>query len=183
MKTHQTLSGIVVIAMLGFGASWAIAADAPAAKYPCEEQEGFRDFDFWLGEWEVHTANGQLAGHNSITSVERGCLILENWTSAAGGTGRSINYLDKVTGEWVQIWSAAGGSQINYRGGLTDDGMLLVGQIHEVSNGTTHAFRGLWTLLEDGRVRQFFEQSNDGGKTWTAWFEGFYTRVEDTDHK
>jgi hypothetical protein len=39
-------------------------------------------------------------------------------------------------------------------------------------------FRGLWTPLPDGRVRQFFEQSNDGGETWVPWFEGFYTRKD-----
>jgi len=46
-----------------------------------------------------------------------------------------------------------------------------------VSNGVTAPFRGLWTPQPDGRVRQFFEQSDDGGKTWKPWFEGFYTRV------
>ena len=157
----------------------AIVAEMSVAAYPCEHQEEFREFDFWLGEWDVHVASGQYAGHNSVTSVERGCLILENWTSASGGGGRSINYLDHATGEWVQIWNDASGGQINYRGKLTDEGMLLVGQIHDVASGTSQPFRGLWTLLEDGRVRQFFEQSNDGGETWTTWFEGFYTRVED----
>jgi hypothetical protein len=83
----------------------------------------------------------------------------------------------------VQIWNAAGGTQINYRGGLTDEGMLLVGKIHSVTNGTTLPFRGLWTLLDDGRVRQFFEQSTDGGETWTTWFEGFYTRIEDKEEQ
>ncbi len=158
-----------------------IVATMTRAAFPCENQEGFKDFDFWRGDWVVHTANGQLAGHNSIKSSERGCLLLENWRSASGGTGMSINYLDKSTDEWVQIWNAAGGSQINIRGGLTDDGMLLVGQIHYVSNGTTAPFRGLWTLLEDGRVRQFFEQSNDQGKSWQPWFEGFYTKDDKVD--
>jgi hypothetical protein len=88
----------------------------------------------------------------------------------------SINYLDKTTGEWVQVWNAGGGSQIHIRGGMTDDGMLLVGTLHDVASGTTTPFRGLWTPLPDGRVRQFFEQSNDDGKTWQPWFEGFYSR-------
>ena len=39
----------------------------------------------------------------------------------------SINYLDKVSGEWVQVWNDASGSQINIRGGMTEEGMLLVG--------------------------------------------------------
>lgn len=144
--------------------------------YPCEQDDVFAEFDFWIGDWDVHGPAGALAGTNTITKAQRGCVLLENWTSASGGTGMSINYVDKITNEWVQVWNAAGGSQINIRGGLTDEGMLLVGTLHTVGNDTTLPFRGLWTPLPDGRVRQFFEQSTDGGKTWTTWFEGFYTR-------
>jgi hypothetical protein len=145
--------------------------------FPCAHQEGFRDFDFWIGEWDVHLANGTQAGSNIIKSIERGCALTEHWTGASGGTGMSINYLDKSSGKWVQVWNAANGAQINIRGGLTDDGMLLEGYIHYVSNGTTAPFRGLWTLLPDGRVRQYFEQLNDDGKNWVSWFEAFYTRT------
>ena len=155
-----------------------IVAAMTLKAYPCEHDEAFRAFDFWIGEWVVHGSQGALAGTNTIERGERGCVLTENWTSASGGTGMSINYLDKITGEWVQIWNAEGGSQINIRGGMTDDGMLLVGTLHTVGAGTTLPFRGLWTPLPDGRVRQFFEQSTDGGKTWSPWFEGFYTRKE-----
>ena len=146
--------------------------------YPCEHDAVFSEFDFWLGDWDVHGSAGGLAGTNTIAKEERGCVLIEKWTNSAGGTGQSINYVDKITGEWVQVWNAEGGSQINIRGGMTDEGMLLVGTLHTISDGTTIPFRGLWTLLPDGRVRQFFEQSTDDGQTWTAWFEGFYTRKE-----
>ena len=144
--------------------------------YPCAHQQGFQDFDFWVGEWDVHLANGALAGSNVIEAVERGCALTEHWTSASGGTGMSINYFDKASGEWVQVWNAEGGSQIVIRGGMTDDGMAMEGYIHYVGNGTTAPFRALWTPLPNGRVRQYFEQSNDDGDTWVPWFEGFYTR-------
>jgi len=144
--------------------------------YPCAHQDGFRDFDFWIGEWDVHLANGALAGSNIIKPVVRGCALSEHWANANGGTGMSINYLDKASDEWVQVWSAEDGSQIIIRGGLTDDGMAMEGYIHYVGNGTTAPFRALWTPLPDGRVRQYFEQSNDDGDTWVQWFEGFYTR-------
>ncbi len=144
--------------------------------FPCEYDDKFTEFDFWLGSWDVHIASGQLVGSNRIERAERGCVLTEHWTNAAGGTGMSINYVDKTTDEWVQIWNAAGGTQIDIRGGLTDDGMRLIGKIHYVANGTTADFRGLWAPLPDGRVRQFFEQSNDGGESWAPWFEGFYTR-------
>jgi len=144
--------------------------------YPCVHQQGFQDFDFWIGEWDVHLANGTLAGSNIVKPVERSCALTEHWTNANSGTGMSINYLDKASNEWVQVWHGEDGSQIIIRGGLTDDGMALAGYINYVGNGTTAPFRGLWTPLPDGRVRQYFEQSNDGGSTWVPWFEGFYTR-------
>lgn len=146
--------------------------------YPCQRQPGFGEFDFWIGDWDVFLANGSAAGSNSIVREERGCVLVEHWVSATGGTGMSISYLDKITDEWVQIWHAEGGTQIDIRGGLTDDGMAMEGNIHYVGNGTTAPFRALWTALPDGRVRQYFEQSNDDGMTWDPWFEGFYTRKD-----
>lgn len=88
----------------------------------------------------------------------------------------SINYLDHQTGDWVQVWNDSSGSQINIRGGLTEEGMLLVGTIHNVATDVTAQFRGLWTPLPDGRVRQFFEQYDEEKSAWVPWFEGFYTR-------
>jgi hypothetical protein len=173
---------LILAGLLGITSSSLAQNAAPAAPtFPCTEKEEFRAFDFWVGEWDVHVASGQQAGRNSIKSAEKGCVLLENWTSASGGGGMSINYLDKVSGEWVQIWNDASGSQINIRGGVTNEGMLLEGTIYYVSNDQTYPFRGLWTLLPDGRVRQFFEQSTDGGESWSVWFEGFYTRTDSKD--
>ena len=168
------MKNIILVSLILVAGSALGQTPPPAA--PCESEPRFAEFDFWVGAWDVHTADGTLAGENIIAREERGCVIIERWTGAAGTTGMSINYLDRVSDEWVQIWNSAGGAQIAIRGGLTDDGMALTGKIHYVGNGTTADFRGLWTPLEDGRVRQYFEQSNDGGETWQPWFEGFYTR-------
>jgi hypothetical protein len=46
-----------------------------------------------------------------------------------------------------------------------------------VSNNLSAPFRGLWTLLPDGRVRQFFEQYDKDSESWAPWFEGFYTKT------
>ena len=152
------------------------AADESATASPCQQDARFREFDFWVGDWNVHDGEGTLQGENTISREERGCVLVERWQGVQGSTGMSINYLDKITDEWVQIWHAAGGYQIEIRGGLTGEGMLLRGTIHYIGTGQTAPFRGLWTPLPDGRVRQFFEQSNDDGKTWVPWFEGFYSR-------
>ena len=173
------ITGDPILRMLAGNAAYDRLVEEMSVKaYPCEHDEAFRAFDFWVGDWDVHTPAGDVAGHNTIRRAQRGCVLIENWTSVSGVTGTSINYLDKSSGEWVQVWNSEAGSQIHIRGGMTDEGMLLVGQLHNVASGTTFPFRGLWTLLDDGRVRQYFEQSLDGGQTWSAWFEGFYTRQE-----
>jgi hypothetical protein len=35
-----------------------------------------------------------------------------------------------------------------------------------------------WTPQPDGRVRQFWETSSDGGQTWNAAFDGLYVRAK-----
>ena len=167
----------VLSGLYGYTPFDALVEEMNVQAFPCEHQPGFTDFDFWVGEWDVHLANGTVAGRNSIQREERSCVLIERWESATGGTGMSVNYLDIATQEWVQVWNAESGTQINIRGRLTPEGMALNGTINYVSNGTSAPFRALWTPLEDGRVRQYFEQSNDGGETWVPWFEGFYTRT------
>ncbi|WP_405220250.1 hypothetical protein [Lentisalinibacter sediminis] len=148
---------------------------------PCAERSEFSQFDFWVGHWEVRTAKGELAGTNRITKRADGCALLEEWTSVRGGSGISVNYYDPAAGEWIQVWNGSGGTQITIRGGLDEEGaMALSGTLHYVSRGQTVAFRGLWSPLPDGRVRQYFEQSTDDGETWQPWFEGFYSRIEET---
>lgn len=169
----KSLISILLLSVL-FAAGSACAQAQPA-QFPCEDNARFAEFDFWVGEWDVHVGNGTYAGSNVITSSYNGCVLIENWTGASGSGGMSINYLDHVQGEWVQVWNDRGGSQINIRGGLTEDGMLLVGTIHYIANNTTLPFRGLWTPLPDGRVRQFFEQYDEEKEAWATWFEGFYT--------
>lgn len=168
---------IISLSMFMF-ARPAIAEDQaqPAPQYPCEDDTAFEAFDFWVGEWDVRLADGQLAGVNRITREQHGCIVVEDWHSASGNTGMSVNYLDKANGEWVQVWNDAGGNQITIRGGPTDSGMRLEGTIHYVTGDQTLPFRGLWTTLPDGRIRQFFEQADEDGANWTPWFEGFYTR-------
>jgi hypothetical protein len=170
----KSLISILLITLLF--AAGASCAQTPAPQYPCEDDKRFDAFDFWVGEWDVRGPAGKLAGGNVITKSHNSCVLIEHWTSVNGGTGMSINYFDHAEEEWVQIWNSGSGSQINIRGGLTADGMLLVGIIHTVGNDTTQPFRGLWTELPDGRVRQFFEISADGGETWATWFDGYYTR-------
>jgi hypothetical protein len=170
MRTVLLLAGLAAFAVAGAEES------AGQGGTPCAA-EAFRAFDFWLGEWEVRTVDGRLAGHNRIESLHGGCVIVERWSGVSGMGGMSMNWLDGTTGEWVQLWLDASGGQAEIRGGPVEEGtgMQLAGRIHYLAEARTADFRGTWTVLPDGRLRQLFEESADGGKTWTTWFEGYYT--------
>src|SRR6476619_5952611 len=45
-----------------------------------------RQFDFWLGRWDVFTG-ATLVGTNEVKSRVDGCVVEENWTSASLGRG------------------------------------------------------------------------------------------------
>jgi hypothetical protein len=63
-----------------------------------------RQFDFWIGEWEVTTPNGAPAGRNRIESILDGCALRESWAGAKGGSGNSYNAYDRQSGRWHQTW-------------------------------------------------------------------------------
>lgn len=141
---------------------------------PCDAPE-FRHFDFWIGEWDVVGPKGQKAGSNVIEQIAGNCGIQENWTGAGGVTGRSLNTYQRSEGKWHQVWVGAGGGMLRLSGGLRDGNMVLEGTTIGPDKQTT-LHRVTWTPLEDGRVRQFWESSTDGGTTWNVAFDGYYSR-------
>lgn len=153
-------------------AGWAGAVMAAAGA--CESPP-HRAFDFWIGEWVVALADGREAGRNRIEREQGGCVLVERWQGAQGGTGVSLNFYDPAAEVWRQVWISPQ-TQIDVSGGLVDGSMVLEGTITYLKDSRTHPFRGTWTPLEDGRVRQFFEEAPEPGQ-WTPWFEGFYRRA------
>ena len=82
--------------------------------------------------------------------------------------------------KWRQVW-VSGAATIDYAGGLDDDGaMALEGEI-AYRNGTTAPFRGVWTLQDDGSVRQHFTQYDAETKQWNDWFIGIYKKSTSED--
>jgi hypothetical protein len=147
--------------------------DSVSVRADCSAQP-YRDFDFWLGRWEVHLADGKRAGSNLITASDDGCLIEERWSGAQGGRGYSMNFYEPGTSGWRQLWVSRD-VIIEIAGQLVDGSMVLTGTISYRGSGETRPFRGRWTPLDDGRVRQFFEERVSD--TWQPWFEGFYSKV------
>lgn len=151
---------------------------APAAS-PCEAPS-YREFDFWVGDWEV-MSNGQAAGTNSIHPIHGGCALQENWQGAGAGgiSGSSYNMYDRASGQWHQTWVDASGTLLLLDGGLSEGAMVLSG-LRPTQDGGTALHRVTWTPNPDGTVRQLWEATTDEGASWTTLFDGLYTRVAAT---
>jgi hypothetical protein len=145
-----------------------------AAQKACTAPE-HRQFDFWIGEWEVTTPNGAPAGRNRIESILDGCALSESWTGAKGGSGNSYNAYDRQTGRWHQTWVDNGGLVLLLDGVFADGKMILSGETRD-SSGARVLNRITWQETESGAVRQLWETSSDGGRTWSVAFDGRYRK-------
>jgi hypothetical protein len=140
---------------------------------PCGAKPEYRQFDFWIGEWEV-TANGNRAGENSVQLILGKCVIFENWTGARGMSGKSFNVYNAAKGKWQQTWVDSQGNVLELHGEFKDGAMRLAGEVVRNNQKTLHKLT--FFPLEGGRVRQLWESSQDDGKTWSTVFDGLYIR-------
>lgn len=170
MKYLAWLAALVLVS--------AASAQTPLPAPPAEA----RQFDFWIGEWEVYSPDGRKAGENRIEKMAGDWGLLENWTGAGGYTGMSLNTWMSQKKQWKQFWIGLGGA-LELVGGLNDKGEMVLSGQATGPNGKEFRQRITWTPHPDGTVRQHWEQSDDDGKTWTTDFDGLYRKKTKQDQE
>ncbi len=140
-------------------------------------QETYRQFDFWVGNWEVKDSAGTLLGHNRIELIEDSCGLRENWTGAKGTTGTSISFYNSTNKQWHQSWIDGYGGSIIMNGSFTDGAMVMLSPKKENESGYVQN-KTTWRPLSDGRVKHTWEITKDGGQSWSIVFEGYYSTVK-----
>ncbi|PZR72713.1 MAG: hypothetical protein DLM73_12700 [Chthoniobacterales bacterium] len=151
----------------------AAAATATPPPPACVAPE-FRQFDFWIGRWKVTNPKGVQVGTSEITRQSEGCAIREQWLSAHGTGGTSINYYDEADRQWHQDWVGGDGTILHLHGGLVDGAMVISGETKSAKG--PYLNRITYTPLADGKVKQEWTISSDGGKTWQTTFLGIYEK-------
>lgn len=146
----------------------------PAASGPCSSAE-HRQFDFWLGEWEVRGSAGRLAGKNRISQVFGGCALHEQYDTGRGYSGASFNVYDAGRKRWHQTWVDTSGTLLLLEGAFVEGRMVLEGETAG-TDGSKTRHRITWTPNADGSVRQLWESTHRAGE-WTVAFDGKYTRA------
>lgn len=164
-KPHQAVAGAKEFRAIAETAEFQRVL---ARMLPCNEP-AYRQFDFWLGEWTVESPDGSVA-QSRISASHNGCVLREEY-EGGNSTGTSLNFYDSASGKWHQTWIDDQGRPLWLIGGFEDDKMVL----SSADPDKVPFDRITWTPLEGGKVRQVWEQSTDGGKTWTEAFEGVYS--------
>jgi hypothetical protein len=146
----------------------------PAPSAACVGPQ-YRQFDFWLGEWDLVGADGKKSAEDKVVSILGGCAIQESWTGVKSGQGLSLSAYDPATKHWHQTLMDDSGAVLKLEGEFADGKMILVGQRpSQKDKGVTITHRIAWTAMPDHRIKQYWEASTNGGRTWRPVFEGYY---------
>lgn len=165
----------IAIAALAFVAAPAsVLAQATAAPPPACDTAAHRQFDFWVGKWDVYpTGKDTLVAHSLIEKLYGGCAVRENWMPLKGGGGGSLNSWRPDEGKWRQTWTDAQGSWTEFSGGVDGEAMVLTAPSTDAA-GKPQLQRMRYTRGADGSVRQLGTQSDDGGRSWQPSYDFTY---------
>ncbi len=169
------------LASLKSHSKWsAVLTSFDALVRPCMHDARYREFDFWVGDWDVRPTGQPAVGQasrNTITLEDNGCVVTEHWVAPNGSEGQSFNIFDQSYGVWRQTWVDNVGGQHDYRGKLEKGNMVYYGDLPGSAPGQPrqHTRLTFFNISKDS-VRQFSEVSNDSGKTWSVGYDLMYVR-------
>lgn len=143
------------------------AADAGIS--PCDRAEA-RQFDFWIGEWDL-TWSDTVKGTNIITSELGNCVIEENFTSHENKPfiGHSLSVYNARLGKWQQTWVDNNGSYLEFLGDWFDGKMTLSRETVS-KDGKLIQQRMIFHDITRKSLIWDWQSSDDNGHTWkTLW--------------
>lgn len=146
------------------------------------QQDPRRQFDFWLGEWDVSwdEDGAQRTGTNRVELILDGKVILENFDGrpAMDFQGKSVSVYDQTIGRWRQTWVDSAGTYLDFLGDFVDGRMLL--QREGVFEGQSVLQRMVWYDITPENLQWNWERSRDSGATWElTWHIDYRRRILD----
>lgn len=152
----------------------ALSAMAQSPPAPGCASPEYRQFDFWVGEWDLTHSGGR--SRNRITKTLDGCVILEQFTGAPGTRldGTSVSTYDRTAGRWKQAWVDNSGAYLDFVGG-EDAGDRTFEREFE-KDGRRIRQRMVFRDVRPDSLKWLWQRSEDGGATWKTTWEIDYRR-------
>jgi hypothetical protein len=130
----------------------------------------YRQFDFWLGDWDAFEAGKTaVVARTRVDRILDGCVLREDYEGANGLKGQSFSLYDASRRIWHQSWATNRGQLLTVEGRVEDGEMVLAGA-ERAADGAERLVRGTWKPINGGD-RETAVTSLDAGKTWQPWFD------------
>jgi hypothetical protein len=162
-----------------FAAAAAAQAAAPATA-PCSAAE-FRQFDFWVGDWDLTWPGSKpdevQHGRNTISRKLGDCVIEEQFDGSKDAQlrGQSVSVFSPRLKKWQQTWVDDQGAYMDFDGEFSRGQMILARQTRN-QKGEDITQRMVFKNIAADSLDWSWEQSKDGGKTWTVVWPIHYVR-------
>jgi len=156
----------------------------------CAGQDPSRQFDFWVGEWDVNlrvqqpdkTWKDRHKAVARIYSILGGKAILELWSEGKEGiNGYSLRYYNPAKKKW-DLWLNWAGKNRSGTSGLEGEFRHGRGEFfgeRKQPDGTSRISRFTFSDITKNSLRWDDGFSTDGGKTWASNWIMEFTRKAD----
>jgi len=147
-----------------------------------QAQDG-TEFDFWVGEWDLtweYADGSQGTGTNLIEKILDGKVLQEKFEATdsgpyAGFKGTSISVFNPQSKSWHQAWADNQGGYFDFQG-IIADGKRIFQMSTTAPDGTETLLRMRFYNIEENSLTWDWEQSKDGGESWTLSWRINYQR-------
>ena len=139
-----------------------------------------RQFDFWLGKWEVEWKDKEgitRTGSNNVIALFDSCVIEENFNGQPGTelVGKSFSVYDKKEKKWKQTWVDNSGAYLDFTGNYNDGKMILSRRTID-NTGSALYQRMIYYNISGNSFDWNWEISHDNGKNWELRWKLHYVR-------
>lgn len=144
---------------------------------PCDSA-GHAQFDFWLGDWDVHWtySNGRSGvGKNQVVREFAGCVVTERYQDITTGfSGTSLLGYNTKNGMWTQTWLDNQGDTFTAVGKRTGGKITL--DLHR-PEGVGPLLRVVFEDFTPNSLTWRFQGRATTGAAWSDFMVSRYRRI------
>lgn len=135
-----------------------------------------RQFDFWLGLWDVSWGEDKdEGGTNRVELLFDGKLVQENFDAPSlNFRGMSLSVYDARGELWRQTWADNQGNYWTFTGHFQDGRMIL--STEDIVDGQPVWLRMVFYNISADVIDWNWERSLDGGENWELRWHIHYRR-------
>ena len=179
-----------IFSLLAFSLLLPALPQLALAQGPCTGE--YRQFDFWIGEWDILNRNrpddesrwyDTGGATDRVYPVAAGCGIVEHWRGHAYGeflVGFSLRAFNPTSGQWdlVLLWPSDGQPRFGELRGWFRHGRGEFYSMGVAAEGDTTFTRFTFSDITPETVMWQDGNSVDGGRSWSATWIKEFTRRE-----